>query len=112
LDGVVNGADYQQIDNGFGAHLTGWSNGDFNYDGVIDGSDFSLIDNAYNQNLANGASPLALVAASPVAKKSNQATAQLQTVDSGSSSWLDDAKKHKTKNALFLDDETSIEFLH
>src|ERR1019366_316709 len=49
LDGIVNGADYQQIDNGFGAHLTGWQNGDFNYDGVIDGSDFSLIDNAFNE---------------------------------------------------------------
>jgi DNA-binding beta-propeller fold protein YncE len=30
LDGAVNGADYQQIDNGLGLHLTGWSNGDFN----------------------------------------------------------------------------------
>ena len=34
LDGAVDGADYQQIDNGFGGGLTGWSNGDFNYDGV------------------------------------------------------------------------------
>jgi hypothetical protein len=62
LDGIVNGADYQQIDNGFGAHLTGWSNGDFNYDGVVDGSDFSLIDNTFNQIKAVGASSLALIA--------------------------------------------------
>jgi hypothetical protein len=60
LDGTVNGADYQQIDNGFGLHLTGWSNGDFNYDGVVDGSDYSLIDNTFNQITATGASPLAL----------------------------------------------------
>jgi autotransporter-associated beta strand protein len=62
LDGTVNGADYQQIDSGFGLHLTGWANGDFNYDGVVDGSDFSLIDNAYNKLGASGASPLAVVA--------------------------------------------------
>jgi hypothetical protein len=65
LNGLVNGADYQQIDNGFGAHLTGWSNGDFNYDGIVDGSDYSLIDNAYNQLAAAGLSstPLAIRAA-------------------------------------------------
>jgi len=62
LDGTVNGADYQQIDNGFGLGLTGWSNGDFNYDGVVDGSDFSLIDNTFNQINATGAGPLALIA--------------------------------------------------
>jgi autotransporter-associated beta strand protein len=58
LDGSVNGADYQQIDAGFGSHLTGWQNGDFNYDGVVDGSDYSLIDNTFNQLHATGASPL------------------------------------------------------
>jgi autotransporter-associated beta strand protein len=63
LDGSVNGEDYQQIDLGFGSHLTGWSNGDFNYDGVVDGSDYSLIDNTFNQINATGASPLALVSA-------------------------------------------------
>jgi hypothetical protein len=47
---------------GFGMHLTGWSNGDFNYDGVIDGSDFSLIDNTFNQITVSGASPLAMIA--------------------------------------------------
>jgi fibronectin-binding autotransporter adhesin len=62
LDGTVNGADYQQIDNGFGEHLTGWANGDFNYDGFVDGSDFSLIDNSFNQLIGSGASPLALSA--------------------------------------------------
>jgi autotransporter-associated beta strand protein len=64
LDGTVDGADYQQIDNGFGGGLTGWSNGDFNYDGVVDGSDYSLIDNTFNQVTASGASPLALIASS------------------------------------------------
>jgi autotransporter-associated beta strand protein len=62
LNGTVNGADYQQIDMGFGLHLTGWSNGDFNYDGVVDGSDYSLIDNTFNQINATGASPLAIIA--------------------------------------------------
>jgi len=64
LNGVVNGADYQQIDGGFGSHLTGWSNGDFNYDGVVDGSDYSLIDNTFNQLATTGAGPLAIIAAS------------------------------------------------
>jgi hypothetical protein len=63
LDGVVNGADYQQIDMGFGTHLTGWSNGDFNYDGVVDGSDYSLIDNTFNQITASGAGSLTMIAA-------------------------------------------------
>jgi hypothetical protein len=62
LNGAVNGADYQQIDLGFGMHLTGWSNGDFNYDGVVDGSDYALIDNTFNQLTATGAAPLALIA--------------------------------------------------
>jgi autotransporter-associated beta strand protein len=62
LDGVVNGADYQQIDSGFGLKLTGWQNGDFNYDGVVDGSDFSLIDNTFNQLIATSAAPLATIA--------------------------------------------------
>ena len=30
-------------------HLTGWSNGDFNYDGVVNGRDYALIDNTFNQ---------------------------------------------------------------
>jgi hypothetical protein len=68
LNGTVNGADYQQIDAGFGAHgtnnMTGWSYGDFNYDGVVDGSDFSLIDNTFNQITATGASPLAIIGGS------------------------------------------------
>jgi hypothetical protein len=62
LDGTVNGADYQQIDMGFGLQLTGWSNGDFNYDGVVDGSDYSLLDNTFNQINATSAGSLALIA--------------------------------------------------
>jgi fibronectin-binding autotransporter adhesin len=70
LDGTVDGADYQQIDNGFGMGLTGWQNGDFNYDGVVDGSDFSLIDNTFNQITATGASPLAILAGPALASAS------------------------------------------
>jgi PEP-CTERM motif len=62
LNGTVNGADYQQIDKGFGMHLTGWSNGDFNYDNTVDGSDYSLIDNTFNELNASAAIPLAIVA--------------------------------------------------
>ena len=58
LDGTLNGADYQQIDMGFGMGLTGWQNGDFNYDGVINGADYALLDNTFNQISATGASPL------------------------------------------------------
>jgi fibronectin-binding autotransporter adhesin len=61
LNGTVNGADYQLIDNGFGSHATGWQNGDFNYDGVVNGTDYSLIDNTFNQIHATGASPLAII---------------------------------------------------
>jgi hypothetical protein len=49
LDGVVNAADYINVDVGFAEKLTGWANGDVNYDGVVDGSDYTLIDNAFNQ---------------------------------------------------------------
>ena len=38
---------------GFAGHLTGWSNGDFNYDGVVNGLDYALIDNTFNQLAAN-----------------------------------------------------------
>jgi hypothetical protein len=50
LDGVVNAADYLQIDSNFtgGGTLKGWFNGDFNYDGVVNGDDYTLIDNAFN----------------------------------------------------------------
>jgi fibronectin-binding autotransporter adhesin len=66
LNGVVNGADYAQIDTGYGSRnnptpLSGWSSGDFNYDGVIDGTDYSLIDNTFNQISAGNATPLVLI---------------------------------------------------
>ena len=44
LDGLINGDDYFRIDNGFLAHLSGFSNGDFNYDGVINADDYFRID--------------------------------------------------------------------
>jgi hypothetical protein len=62
LNGAVNGADYAQIDTGFGMHLIGWFNGDFNYDGVVDGTDYSLIDNTFNQLTAANASSLTILA--------------------------------------------------
>jgi hypothetical protein len=62
LNGVIDGADYAQIDNGFGSKLTGWFNGDFNYDGVVDGTDYSLIDNTFNQISATGAMPFYILA--------------------------------------------------
>ena len=64
LNGVVNSADYIQIDNGFNNHLNGWYNGDFNYDGVINGDDYTLIDNAFN---TQGSASLASVSAGPLA---------------------------------------------
>jgi hypothetical protein len=72
LSGTLNGADYQQIDHGFGQHLTGWFNGDFNNDGVVNGTDYSLIDNTLNQIAATSASPLAtpaVLASAALSKK-------------------------------------------
>ena len=69
LDGVVNAADYMQIDNNVngGGSLKGWYNGDFNYDGVVNGDDYALIDNAFNTqggvSLAGGsAGPAEMIA--------------------------------------------------
>ena len=59
LDGVVDGSDYSNLDNGFLNTLTGWFNGDFNYDSVIDGSDYTLIDNTFNTQGASLASAIA-----------------------------------------------------
>jgi autotransporter-associated beta strand protein len=70
LDGILNGADYAQIDSGFGTHATDWAHGDFNYDGVVDGTDYALIDNTFNQIRATGSSPLAIIA-SPAAVTSS-----------------------------------------
>ena len=49
LNGSVNGADYHQIDMGFGARATSWSSGDFNFDSTVNGSDYAQIDNTFNQ---------------------------------------------------------------
>jgi hypothetical protein len=111
LDGVVNGADYQQIDNGFGMHKTGWANGDFNYDGVVDGSDYSLIDNTFNQLTARGLSntPLALIAtpaSQTVASASKAASlfSPVPIVDSNDQNsvadLLDAANRHRVKTMI------------
>ena len=47
LDGVVNGDDYFQIDQGYLYQRTGWHWGDFNYDGVVNIDDYILIDHGY-----------------------------------------------------------------
>ena len=53
LDGKVDGADYNNTDNGFlfGIDETNphsnWWNGDTNYDGVINGADYNNIDNSF-----------------------------------------------------------------
>jgi Ricin-type beta-trefoil lectin domain-like len=59
LNGKVDGNDYSLIDYGYAHHLTGWSNGDFNYDHSIDGSDYALIDNAFNSQSPIGV-PMAI----------------------------------------------------
>ena len=47
FDGLVDDADYGQIDNYVQfPGTTGYANGDFNYDGVIDGADYGIIDNS------------------------------------------------------------------
>jgi hypothetical protein len=72
------------IDNGFNSqrsanHLSGWSNGDFNYDGVINGDDYTLIDNAYN---SQGSVSLEAVPASQIATNMAQiaSTSRASTV--------------------------------
>jgi hypothetical protein len=51
LDGVVDGNDYDVIDNAFvfgdGGRGYGWWTGDFNGDGAVDGNDYDRIDNAF-----------------------------------------------------------------
>ncbi len=76
LDGIVNGDDYDLIDNGFNNDLTGWRNGDFNYDGVVNGDDYTLINNGFNNE---GAGTLTIVA---------QDTAQVASVPEPTSLWL------------------------
>jgi hypothetical protein len=90
LSGAVNGADYQQIDSGFGMHSTGWMKGDFNYDGIVDGTDYSLIDNTVNQISSTGATPLVLVAGAPIA------VARASALSSNSVSPFAEDNKEKT----------------
>jgi hypothetical protein len=109
LNGIVNGADYQLIDSGLGAHASGWSSGDFNYDGVINGTDYSLIDNTFNQITATSASALAIVAAVP--PPAHQRMALNIVAQPDTSSWLDDfAMKRKAKSAFLVSDKTPIVF--
>jgi len=48
LDGMVNGTDFDMTGN-FGANVTGWDEGDFDYTGVFNGSDFSALGANYGQ---------------------------------------------------------------
>jgi hypothetical protein len=54
-DGVVNFADYQHLELGFGKGDPGWADGDFNCDGVVDIADFRLLYDNYGRR-ADGAS--------------------------------------------------------
>jgi len=63
LDGVVNGLDYAQADNGFNFGMAGWSHGDFNYDGQVSAIDYALLDNVFNFQSA----PTAVGAVQPLA---------------------------------------------
>lgn len=47
MSGTLDSTDYFLIDNGFGAALTGWTNGDFDFSGAVDSTDYFLIDNAF-----------------------------------------------------------------
>jgi hypothetical protein len=48
LSGVVDTTiDYGLLTTGSNNHLTGWSNGDFNYDGIVNSADRTVFENAY-----------------------------------------------------------------
>ena len=85
LNGTLNGADYHQIDMGFGSASSGWSNGDFNYDGVVNGSDYALIDNTFNQLTAVGSCDCGRGAASGGDAVSGRAPAESRSGISGGS---------------------------
>ena len=65
LNGIVGDSDgsgsrdEEQLDNGYINHLTGWTNGDFNYDGVVNGADYTLYDNMANDTWVGGVQTLA-----------------------------------------------------
>jgi hypothetical protein len=48
LSGVIDGADYARLDNGFNNSLSRWGNGDFTYGGNAASIDYAIIDNTYN----------------------------------------------------------------
>jgi hypothetical protein len=47
LDGKVNGDDYFRIDNGYGAHATGYDAGDSDFSGSVNADDYFGIDRNY-----------------------------------------------------------------
>ncbi len=49
LDGVINGDDYFQIDQGYANQSTGYVHGDFDGNGRIDADDYFIIDSHYNK---------------------------------------------------------------
>jgi autotransporter-associated beta strand protein len=49
FDGIVDGDDYSNIDNGFAANRKGYVNGDFDYSGKIDADDYWYIDRNYGK---------------------------------------------------------------
>ena len=100
LDGLVNGDDYTQIDNGFNTQASGWSNGDFSYGGSVNATDYLLIDNAFDA----GAASLAAVADNSVSNAPIHAvpTAIVATSPNYNSSVFADfdAEDQRDKDAL------------
>ena len=87
LDGLLDGRDFAQVDNGFNLGLAGWINGDFNYDSSVDGTDFAILDNAVNWQSA----PLADGTIKAVAAKKSSDIEPLSPV--APSAWSDQLRR-------------------
>lgn len=61
LNGLVNVADFDRFENGFGgsAPYNSWAFGDFDYDGLIDGGDFELVQYGFSYSNPSFGHPLA-----------------------------------------------------
>jgi len=56
LNGTVNFADFQALQNNYGQTGRGWQSGDFDADGVVGFADFQLLQNNYGQSSGGGGS--------------------------------------------------------
>jgi hypothetical protein len=64
-DGVVNFADFQALERGFGDTDANWADGDFNADGVVDAADFLLLHDHFGERF-DGLTAANATSASPV----------------------------------------------